>query len=711
MAGRFPLALYPGTASQMVSAPSAQAVMAVPAPWERRRPLHVSPWLLFAASVVLTAFGVLLHLLNRGTPNSRLFFDPVLPGVALCYTALGAFVVSRRPRSRIGWLFCAGVLLAMGFFAEQYAVYSLLVEPGSLPGGATMAWLATWITIPGYLAIWNVLLLLFPDGRVPSPRWRPVLWLSIGLIATTTVLAALTAESLGTAATEPLVDNEAMARVAGNGRAAGVLVLAPLCVFGMTRRYRRATEDERARLTWPMRAAFAAVAVPPAATVLSLVAGAPVPIGLYQLVGLVALLGFPAAVARSMLKQGLYELDVQVDTLVNRALVYGSLTAVGIAIFLLVLVLLEALISGKHGFGLSLVALVVVAPVATRLRAQLQSSVDRLLYKKRNYDYRVFAALSQSLRSSLGPDAVLPAIVETVATGLKLPYVAITVGHGEDVTASAAYGEALEDVIVMPLAHQGEKVGQLMVAPRRGNEPFDSVDRRLLGDLADQVGVAAYALCLTADLQRSRERLVTAREEERRRLRRDLHDGLQPVLAGVTLGIEAARNIVGPQSAAEQLLARLKTELEAAGGDVRRLVYDLRPPALDVLGLVGALRQQADRFALSPSGLEVIVEAPEELHGLPAAVEVAAFRICLEALENVRKHARASTCVIFLAVEDSSLQLEVRDDGVGLAVTHPAGVGLVAMRERAAELGGTLSVESLPDRGTRLRARLPLAQR
>lgn len=695
----------------MVSTSSAQTATTVRAPWERHRSVHMSPWLIFAAAVVLTAFGMLLHLLNRGTPNTRQFFDPVMPGVALGFSAVGAFVVSRRARNRVGWLFCSAVVLAFGFFAEQYAVYALLVEPESLPGGPAMAWLATWVPIPGYLAMWTLLPLLFPNGRVPSPAWRPLLWSSGALIAVTTVLAALGAQSLGTASTAPLIESETLGRLAGNGRAAGVLVLAPLCVICLIWRYRRAVGAEKARLVWPVRAAAVAVAVPPAATAIGLLAGAPVPIGLYQLFGLTALLSIPAAVATSILKHGLYDLDAQVDTLVNRVLVYGSLTAMGIAIFLLVLLLLEALISGKHGFGLSLVALVVVAPVATRLRAQLQRSVDRLLYKKRDYDYSIFAALSRSLRSSLGPDAVLPAIVETVATGLKLPYVAITVGHGDDVTASASYGEVREDVVVMALGHQGEKVGQLIVAPRLANESFDSVDRRLLGYLADQVGVAAYAMCLTADLQRSRERLVTAREEERRRLRRDLHDGLQPALAGVTLGLEAVRNIVGPESAAERLLDRLKTELEVAGGDVRRLVYDLRPPALDVLGLVGALRQQADRFALSPSGLEVVVDAPEDLHGLPAAVEVAAFRICLEALENVRKHSRARTCVISLVVEDGQLQLEVTDDGVGLPAAGTAGVGLVAMRERAAELGGTLSVEAQTPSGTRMRTRLPLARR
>lgn len=695
----------------MVSATSDQTSTAVSAPWEQRWLLHVSPWFVCGAGVVFTSLGVLLHLLNRGTPNTQQFFDPVIPAMSLAFPALGAFIVSRQPRNATGWLFCGGLFLGAGFFAEQYAVYSLLVEPGALPGGAAVAWLATWVPVPGYLAIWTLLLLLFPDGSTPSRHWRPVVWATVTLIAFTTMATALAAERLATTQADPLMTNSTLARLAENGRAVAVLLVAPLCLLGLVLRYRRSTGAERAQLTWPVRAAAAAVAVPLLATAVSWVGGAPIPIGLYQAIGLAALLGIPLSVVSAILRHGLYDVNVKIDTLVNRALVYGSLTVVGIGVFLIVFVLLEALISGRHGFGLSLVALVVVAPVATRLRAWLQRSVDRLLYKKRDYDYRVFAALSRSLRSSLGPDALLPAIVETMATGLKLPYVAIRVGHGEQVTASAAYGEPRDDVVVLPLAHQGEKVGQLMVAPRRHNESFDSIDRRLLGYLADQVGVTAYALCLTADLQRSRERLVTTREEERRRMRRDLHDGLQPALAGVTLGLEAVRNIVGPHSAADQLLDRLKTELETAGGDVRRLVYDLRPPALDVLGLVGALRQQAARFALSPSSLDLVVDAPHDLPALSAAVEVAAFRICQEALENVRKHASAQHCSISLAVEHGQLQLEVSDDGVGLQSTNGTGVGLLAMRERAAELGGTLSVESSAGAGTLLRAKLPLAGR
>jgi signal transduction histidine kinase len=256
--------------------------------------------------------------------------------------------------------------------------------------------------------------------------------------------------------------------------------------------------------------------------------------------------------------------------------------------------------------------------------------------------------------------------------------------------------------------HQNEVVGRLTVSPRSADDRFDAADRRLLADLAGQVGTIAYALCLTADLRRSRERLVSAREEERRRLRRDLHDGLQPALAGITLGLDAVGNMLAASGPAEELLDRLKAELQATAVGIRHLVYDLRPPALDELGLVGALRQQAIRFSIDPDGVDVVVTAPSDLPALPAAVEVAAYRIGQEALENVRKHSRARSCELSIELEAGLLRLEVRDDGEGLRNGAAPGVGLLAMRERAGELGGTCSVES-SSRGTSVCATFPLA--
>ncbi len=220
---------------------------------------------------------------------------------------------------------------------------------------------------------------------------------------------------------------------------------------------------------------------------------------------------------------------------------------------------------------------------------------------------------------------------------------------------------------------------------------------------------------MTADLQRSRLRLVTAREEERRRLRRDLHDGLGPELASMTLQTEAARDyLTADPSRSDALLADLTAQLQAATAEIRRLVYELRPPALDDLGLATALRTLAARYDHeAPDGLSVVVEASAFPRSLPAAAEVAAYRICQEALTNVVRHARARHCTLELVLANekersAALSVEIRDDGCGLPVDRRAGVGLASMRERAAELGGTCSIESVPTGGTRVMAILPL---
>jgi signal transduction histidine kinase len=269
----------------------------------------------------------------------------------------------------------------------------------------------------------------------------------------------------------------------------------------------------------------------------------------------------------------------------------------------------------------------------------------------------------------------------------------------------------------LPLVYQAETVGYLVVAPRTPGESFGPADQVLLENIARQAGAAIHAVQLTTDLQRSRQRLVTAREEERRRLRRDLHDGLGPVLASQGLKLAAIRQLVGRDlAAAEQLLDEVMAQTEATVADVRRLVYALRPPALDELGLVAAIRDhllEADGDSSLSMGLQVTVHEPAG--GLPplgAAVEVAAYRIALEGLTNVVRHAGAEHCVISFSLDSSApngiLQLEIRDDGVGLRERFKTGVGLTSMRERAEEVGGTFVVERSSEGGTRLMARLPL---
>lgn len=670
-----------------------------------------APALMWGASAALAVAGLALYLKNRRIPGADQFFDPVLPTMAVAFPLVGATIAARRPRQPIGWICCAPLLVGVGFFAEQYAVHSLFTSSERLPGEQWMGWLGTWVWLPGYLAIWTMLLLFFPDGRPPSRRWRPLVWATMAVIAVATASTAATANLLDSPSLPNPIGGSGVPDVGGPLQALSVLVLAPLCLLGLLVRYRRAPPLDRRRLKLFTAAAALTVSIPLVATAAGVLLNAPVPMGPYHVAGVVAMLVLAAAVALAVVKYGLYGIDLELDAVVNRLLVYASLLAVAGGLFVAVMGLVRALLSDQPLLVPLVVATAGAASIWLPLRRRLQHGVDRLLYRMRGYDYRLLTALGDCVRSTVGTDSVLPAMVETMAAGLKLPLVGVTVGYDDDVVASATYGEPRSDAVVIPLMHHEEQVGRLTVAPRSFGEPFDAADRRLLDDLAGQVALAAQAFCLTADLQRSRERLVTAREEERRRLRRDLHDGLQPALAGVSLGLDAVRNILGGDPRVDDLLERLRAELVNAGADIRRLVYDLRPPALDELGLVGALRQQASRFRLSGEGPDVVVTAPSDVHGLPAAVEVAAYRIGQEAIENVRKHAGAKRCEVILALADGLLELEIRDDGRGLDATRTAGVGLMAMRERAAELGGTCSIESLAAGGARVRAIFPTASR
>jgi two-component system, NarL family, sensor kinase len=303
------------------------------------------------------------------------------------------------------------------------------------------------------------------------------------------------------------------------------------------------------------------------------------------------------------------------------------------------------------------------------------------------------------------------------------------------------------------LRYQQATVGQLILSPRSPRETFSTADRRLLDELARQAGLAAYNVSLATELlslnqalQRSRERLVTIQAEERRRLSRDLHDGLGPMLAGLHLHVNAARGLLRRDTGgADEMLGEIQSHLANAMTDVRRLVYELRPPLLDALGLVAAIRHAAEDFALGDDQLiaddsvRITIKEPESLPPLPAAVEVAAYRIALEAITNVVRHARARLCVVQVAVCHQSdvqhtlsprnavfdlmptrlddgarrvLCISIFDDGIGLEhdSSQKTGIGLASMRERAAELGGICVIEPGETGGTHVTAFLPIAE-
>jgi signal transduction histidine kinase len=375
---------------------------------------------------------------------------------------------------------------------------------------------------------------------------------------------------------------------------------------------------------------------------------------------------------------------------------------------------LGTVIQGQSNLLISILATGLVAVLVQPLRDRLQRIINRLLYGERDDPFTVLSRLGKRLETTLAPDAILPALTETIAQTLKLPYVAI---HWEssdrDIHCVVSYGQPVDDLIQFPFAYRGATTGQLAVAPRSPGEALSPMDRHLLENIAHQAGMTVHAVSLTADLQRSRHRLVTMREEERRRLRGDLHEGLGPNLASQGLKLAAVKQLaVKDPASAILLLEQVMAQNQSTVEEVRRLVYGLRPPALDELGLIVAIR---DHVAGMDGSAALQVEISEPADGLPilsAAVEVAVYRIILEALTNVIRHAQAQHFVIRFSLDQNNptsiLQVEMQDDGIGLPDTRRAGVGTRSMRERAEEISGTCVIESVQGGGTRVCVRVPI---
>jgi signal transduction histidine kinase len=470
-----------------------------------------------------------------------------------------------------------------------------------------------------------------------------------------------------------------------------------------------------------------------------------------------ALLLIPLSIGIAILRYRLFD----IDALISRALVYGALTIGVTGFYVAVVGYLGTLVQAEGDTGhllISLVATGVIAMLFQPVRAWLQRGVNRLLYGDRDDPYAVLSQLGRRLAGTLAPEDALQRVLETVASALKLPHAAIWLVDGDTLHLAAVHGNAparetvrdgvaiaaLRDApgglgtatfdprgafraaltetglaLALPLSHHGELAGALCLAPRGPGEAFSAADRRLLANIAGHAGAAAQAVRLTAalhaslaDLRQSRERLVVAQEDERRRIQRDLHDDLGPTLASIRMRLEGClqeAQAVAPRLAPE--LERLDALVGQATADLRRLVYDLRPPTLNQLGLVPALRQHVERFGRD-TGLTVHLSSAPDL-AVPAATEVTVFRVVQEALVNVRKHARAARVEVRLTREGDWLALAIADDGCGLAPAGPnaeTGTGLGSMRERAELLGGTLAVTSRPGGGTVVLLRVPAAE-
>ena len=412
----------------------------------------------------------------------------------------------------------------------------------------------------------------------------------------------------------------------------------------------------------------------------------------------------PIAIAYAILRYRLWNIDL----VINRVLVYGSLSVLTMLGYLGTVFVMNALFTGLSNPVVSFLATGLVAILFEPLRQRLQRAVNRMMYGERDDPYAVLTRLAGTLEKIPTTNEVLPSIAQTIGQTLKIPYVAILLDQEGDERLAASFGEGMHELLSFPLVYQGERIGKLQLARRAPNEQFSSADLRLIESIAHQAGAAAQTVRLHVELIHSRTQIVKEREDERLRIRRDLHDELGPLLASQGLKLAAARQVLRSKpEKAEVLLDEIAQQSQQTVADVRRLVHGLRPPALDQLGLVEAVR---DLVRTEGSRLNFEVTAPAGgLPSLPAAVEVNAYRLVLEAINNVVKHARAGRCVVKFHCEMNTLVIRIEDDGIGMPKEYRAGVGLRSMRARAEEIGGDLHIESLAPHGTDFIARLPLS--
>jgi two-component system, NarL family, sensor kinase len=616
--------------------------------------------------------------------------------MGLTFPVCGGLLAWHRPRNPIGWLFL-GAGLGM---ATSAAAGSLVLLGGHL--GWDDGALRLVGTITDYAWPWSiglflpVALLLFPDGRPAGPRWRWLLWAAA-------VQSVLFVASFGTP--DGLVIDHRRVRLYVSvpdyhrlGALWAASNLAWVMIFGaavvsLALRYRRGGDVERRQLLWLLLAGVVALGY--AGLVWGLLASGPI-------LGLLVLPLIPASVTIAILRYQL--LDIRL--VVSRALLYGLLTAGAVGAYAGLVALLDLMVRSQVSFGTAVIASIIVAVSFNPARVRLQRVIDRALYGDRRDPVRAASRVGEQLVST---GSGLPAVLETLCDSLHLPYAAVRSGPAE----VAAYGTAPELLHRTGLSYDGAPAGELVLGLRSGQRRLSPPDLAVLRLLAGPLAIALHATALSAALQESRVAIVAAREEERRRLRRDLHDGLGPALTGIAFKADAARNTLASRPAqAEELLAALRADTTAAIADIRRLVYALRPPALDDLGLIGSLRQQSARLAQRGDGglIAVSLTATGALPALPAAVEVAAYRIVTEAMTNAARHSGATRIEACLSLVDGhTLRIEVHDDGAVPDIPWQPGVGLTSMRERAAELGGSCQAGPAPAGGGRVVALLPLS--
>ncbi len=625
-----------------------------------------------------------------------------ITGVIAAGTAVP--VLWRHPRHLVAWVIAGtGLLWSLDGLAESYSAFGMAHAP-YLP----LSGFAVWVVaqLGSFLLVGlPTVLVLYPTGRPMPGRWGRAGIATIAMACALPCLLLFAPMSvvgdeeplpMDTGMPELPLPEDVFFALLSIARVVTLLAI-PLAVAVLFARQRRASGRERMQIRWLLWAAVVCIVMAALGVVLQ--NGAVVSVAL-----VVALTVTGVSIAIGILNPELGD----VDALMGGTVVWAVAAGVVIALDVALVAALNALLGDRlDERDATLILLLVAVTIYAPMRGWISSVVRRALVGRRGDRYAVVADLAARLEETADVRAQLPALATEVASAFKLDYVRVEVyGHGGG-TVSATHGTRPDEVREVPIRYGEEEVGRLELPARGVRSMLSKRDQALLFDVVRQAAMAVRSSRLAADLQQSREQLVLAREEDRRRIRRDLHDGLGPVLGGVAMRLDAAGNALDrdPETT-RRLVGQSRQDITDALADVRRLVHGLRPPALDDLGLLAALDQQAER--MSSADLTVSVDATD-VPPLSAAVEVAAYRIASEALTNTARHAGARRAAVRLIGNAHALLVEVSDDGAGIDPEVVAGVGLRSIRERAEELGGRTEITCPSAGGTRVRAWLPMS--
>jgi signal transduction histidine kinase len=668
-------------------------------------------WVLFGVFLVVALGGTLLQELNDPAGGDR---DYYLLVAFVIFAGFGAFIASRVPWNAIGWLYLTvALLVGLGFAGGEYAEYAVLTAPGTLPAPQWAAWFAQWTWMPAVGLIPTFLFLLFPDGHLPSRRWRPVAWLTGAVLGAMFALNAFTEGPL-TDVDPPLTNPVGFLpdiTASGNPAEGGpllvaLLVVLVLCVASVFFRYRRASSDERHQLKWFLYAV--------GIVVLSFPFEELIPEFWSNVLFTVVILSLPAMTAVAILKYRLYDIDV----VINKTVVYGALAAFITVVYVGIVVGVGALVGSQGNLLLSIGATAIVALAFQPVRQWARHFANRLVYGKRATPYEVLSELSRGMGGAYSAEA-LPRLATIVGEGTGAAEAEVWLRVGGELRREGAWpneptgrrvvpmvGDDLlpELAEAFPVRHQGEVLGALAIRMPRG-ESLSSATRNLLQDVASQAGLVLRNVRLIEELRASRQRLVTAQDEERRRLERNIHDGAQQQLVALAVKLRLVESMAGKDAAkAGALAGEAKAEAQDALDTLRDLARGIYPPLLADQGLAAALEAQARKV---PFLVEV---DPNGVGRYPADAEATAYFCVLEALQNAAKYADASRALVRLAAENGLLTFSISDDGRGFdpRIT-PRGAGLQNMTDRVEAVGGSLEIESEPGRGTTVTGRVPVA--